>query len=197
MTKGHAIVLQFVLSLVVFGCFSCGEPKYLIGNKIYSGREFVAQRRQEHDLVLSLIVPTDTPVGGSLVVIIPTDELIARTFGSAKLRGAAEARTGRLNVPYEIVKDQFETMIEAVRKRGIFENVEWRTSTDPEQEPFETDFALIYPARKEAEWLLRNRTQAGYNTTPIAFAPSSLSQFQRTMVWLNNVEQASRRARQP
>ena len=149
---------------------------------LQNGNAGMALQKQDNDEMLSQISTTDTPVGGSLCVLIPTDEFLA-------------GPKGHLNT-LQLNKNQFMAVIEAVRRRGLFETMELRQSINPEQEAFETDFALVRPAKKKTEWLLRVQTQAGHDVVPIASAPTSLSRFQQIMIWLSNIEEAATKTKQ-
>ncbi len=188
------IILHGCLLLLV--CLSCGETKYGFGDKLYSGTELLAMDKQENDAMLLQIAPTDAPVGGSLVVVIPTDEFLVQTYGASNPGSRRDIMRKWSDMQLQLLRNQLIAMIEALRKRALFEMVEWRQSVDPEQETFETDFALIWPAKKDTEWLFRTRTQTTHEAAPIARGPSSLSRRQWITIWLNNIEEAAREAKE-
>lgn len=195
MKKDQAFVFVLPVVCILFlSCLSCREEKYLVGNKLYSGTELLAMQKQKNDAMLSQIAPTDTPVGGSVVVIIPTDEFFAQTYGFANGGSRPDATP---DLWLQLSVNPFMTMVEAVRRRGLFETVECRRSTDPERETFEIDFALIRPAKKETDWLLKTRTQMSQDAALVRLGPSGSSPLQWMMVWLNNVEEAAREATRP
>lgn len=190
-------VFGFILlygCLLLLGCLSCGEQKYLVDNKLYFESEVVAMRTQKNDEMLSQIVPTDKPLGGSLLVVIPTDEHLLEACGCADLASRRNMPRHWLDFQVQLHRNDYIAMVEAVRKRALFETVAWRQSADPEQEAFEADFALIRPASKGTDWLLRTRTTQ--NTTSVAVGPSSLSWSQEIMIWLNNIEEAAKKTKE-
>ena len=197
MKKDRGFVFNILFGwLLLLGCLSCGETKYRYGNKLYSRTELLARDKQESDAMLSQITPTGAPIGGSLVVFIPTDEFLIQTFSTADKGNRPDIMHDWADLQLQLLKNQLISMIEALRKRALFEKLDWRQSVDPEQEAFEVDFGLIWPAKKDTEWLLRTRTQAIHEATPVARGPSSLSRLQWVTIWLNNIEEAAREAKE-
>lgn len=196
MKKDRVFVFNIIYGcLLLLVCLSCRETKYGYGDKLYSRNEFLAMVKQENDAMLSQIFPTDAPVGGSLVVVIPTEEFLAKAYGPEDPESRRRTPRDQLDLQMQLLRNDQMTSVEAVRKRALFETVDWRQSVDPEQETFETDFALIRPARKDADWLLRTRRQTTQDGSPIAMGPSSASPIQRITIWLNNIEEAARKAK--
>ena len=169
-----------------------------------SAAEGIAKRKADSDAIVAQISPAEAKVSGSLVVIIPTDESLVRTF--------IVPHPGQKvsDFQLEVHKIKVLAMVEAVRKRHAFDSVQCRQSVDPEQESFDEDFALIYPAKMNLkgrdlspewdriysftapDWLLKVRKQSGAKPVPIEYAPSSLSRLQQMTIWLENVEAAAR-----
>lgn len=172
-----------------------------------SAAEGLAKRRADSDALVAQISPAEAKISGSLVVIIPTDESLVRTF--------MVPRPGQKvnDFTLQVHKNKVLTMVEAVRKRHAFDSVLCRQSVDPEQESFDEDFALIYPAKMNLkrrdhspewdrifaftapDWLLKIHKQSEHKPVPIEYAPSSLSRFQQMTIWLDNIETAVRRIR--
>jgi len=169
-----------------------------------SSAEGLDKRKADSDTLVAQISPAEVKVSGSLVVIIPTDESLVRTF--------MVPRPGQKvsDFQLEMHKIKVLAMVEAVRKRHAFDSVQCRQSVDPEQESFDEDFALIYPAKMNLkhrdlspewdriysftapDWLLKVRKQSGHKPMPIEYAPSSLSRLQQMTIWLDNIETAAR-----
>lgn len=187
--KMNHVIVPMTICLLLLGCLSCGEVKYRAGDKLYSRTELLAMQKQKNEAMLSQIAPIEKPVGGSLVVIIPTEELLRQAYGFA---GPGSRNDTTRDSGLQFTMNAFSVMVEAVRRRGLFDTVDCRESADPEQETFETDFALIRPAKKETDWLLR--TQTSQDATPITYGPPGASPFQWITIWLNNIEDAAGRA---
>jgi hypothetical protein len=194
MKKNHVFVFNIVFGcILVFVCLSCGETKYRLGDKLYSRTELLAMDKKEYDEMLSQISPTNAPVGGSLVVIIPTDEFLVQTIGASNQGVQRDIMRKWSDLQLQLFRNHIIAMVEALRRRALFDTVEWRQSIDPEQEAFEADFALVWPAKKDTEWLLKNRTQTIQEATSIARGPSSLSRLQWMTIWLDNIEVAAKK----
>lgn len=169
-----------------------------------SAAEGLAKRKADSDALIAQISPAEMKVSGSLVVIIPTDESLVRTFMVP--HPGQEVHDFTLQVH----KIKVLAMVEAVRTRHAFDSVQCRQSVDPGRESFDEDFALIYPAEMNLnrrdlspewdriyaftapDWLLKVGKQSGHKPVPIEYAPSSLSRLQQMAIWLDNIEAAAR-----
>jgi hypothetical protein len=175
-----------------------------VGNGTFAA-EGLAKRKADSDAIVAQISPAEVKVSGSLVVIIPTDESLVRTF--------MVPRPGQKvnDFTLQVHKNKVLTMVEAVRARHAFDSVQCRPSADPERESFDEDFALIYPAQMNLnrrdlspewdrifsftapDWLLKVRQPSGREPVPIEYGPSSLSLPQQMAIWLDNIETAAKR----
>lgn len=153
--------------------------------------------------MLSQVAPIKAPIGGSVVVILPTDESIlqAQVVSLRQAYGKAGADFSRptpegADFMVQSARIELLSMVEAVRKRGLFDKVKWRQSADPGQEHFDQDFALVRPGQKNADWLLSSQRQFGQSGVPIQMGASSLSSFQQKTIWLTRIEEAVRKLNQ-
>jgi len=185
-----------LLLLIGVSCAPLGK-----GN---SAAEALAKRKADSDALVAQISPAQAKISGSLVVIIPTDESLVRTF--MVLRPDQEVKDSQLQAH----KIKVLAMVEAVRRRHAFDSVQCRQSVDPERESFDEDFALIYPAKMNLnyrdrssewdriysftapDWLLKVRKQSAQEPVRIEFASSSFSRLQQMTIWLDNIETAAR-----
>ena len=87
-------------------------------------------------------------------------------------------------------------MVEAVRKRNLFDSVELQQAENPEEVPFNEDFALVLPATRDAEWGIRVQGQDARVPTTIRLGPESQSHLQRLTTWLERIEKVARKSRQ-
>lgn len=172
---------------------SCASSAYRYHDKVYSSpREALAAMEQDLDSVLAQITPSQTPVGGSVVVLTPSDELLLKQWVTPGTR----FKPTRAQTDFMLQSSRKNTLflVEALRRTSLFDKAEWRQSADPDQERFDEDFAVVRAA-KSPKWALKTKTRMGHSTAPLETGPASLSLFQQTAIWLRRIEEAARGAR--
>lgn len=160
-------ILLIAFCLSSLSCVSCAPQ----GNR-EPDIQALAKQKADNDALVAQIPPAEVPVGGSIVVIIPTDESLIKT--TLKLPPGYKHKDFVL----QWYKNKLLTMVDAVRRRHSFDTIQCCQSVGPEQEHFEEDFALICPIKFNPEWLLKARAQAGYDPVPVEFGAPPLSRFQ-------------------
>jgi hypothetical protein len=118
-TKMRKLHLLCVVFIILLGC----SARYKVGDETF-GSSSEALQRQNEKLSHSLdgITPTDNPVHGSALVLIPSDVEIHKNyilFGSK----ASKIQKEQLDWLITSVKNGFQAQANAIRKRGIFDSV--------------------------------------------------------------------------
>jgi hypothetical protein len=83
------------------------------------------------------------------------------------------------------------SMVDAIRKRSLFDAVTFRQCVDPAKEAFSEDFALFLSATPKSEWWLKLKNLPGKAPIAIETPVSSLSPLQRITFWLDSIEKAA------
>lgn len=179
---------------LLFTSASCA-PKYGYDDRWYSSADdALAAQKQASDASLAQIAPTESPVGGSVVLITPSDELLLERWVAPHSK--AKPTDDQVDYLVRSNRNQMLFLVEAMRRNHAFDQVQWRRSADPEREHFKEDFAVILTADK-LEWSLRARTQTAQNAVSVETGPASLSALQQTTIWLRSIEQNARKLKEP
>jgi hypothetical protein len=147
---------------------------------------------QQHmfDAGLQQVGQADEPVGGSLVVVIPTDERLWERWAARGWKPEQREQLVRDS------KNELLSMVEAIKKRALFDSVRLQQSDNPEQVSFEEDFALIEPVNQIRQWLLRTREQTAQRVIKLQTVDVSMpyaeAYAQWFIIWLDSVEQAAK-----
>jgi hypothetical protein len=141
-----------------------------------------------YDAGLLQIGPVQEPVGGSVVVIIPTNESLLERWFKSGWKPPAEQH----DYLVESSKNELLAMVKALRKRSLFDNVRLLQSDNPDQVSFDEDFALINPANRIREWLIRIREPMTERTIKVQVLDSNMSYSQWFSRWLDSIEEAAK-----
>jgi opacity protein-like surface antigen len=122
---------------------------YGVGNKRFaSPEEAIDYQRTAGVAVVVEIRPTDTPVHGRLLVVLPTRETIQRRH----VRGRAATSADLEFVTTTVANDQ-RSIVQAISKRGIFDDVRQAEDAAPERAVIADCDYLLFP--EPDGWFLR------------------------------------------
>lgn len=184
----------FVVILLYFLILtSCSKTIYKYNNIEYESQEAaLAAAEKDFVLLLNKIEPTETPVGGSIRAIIPSDSYIEKNFITSK--GPELSGKDRIDSTKYIIaglKNHFLRDIRGIERRGIFSTVFTSQSDDPEIEPFNEDFAIVLSRKdRNPQWFLRKKNQSE-ELIPIPGISTSLPPLLQATLWLDGVEKVA------
>lgn len=183
-----SILVLCTTCLLSLSSVSCEQapPKY--GDSSLAQNDAFATQKQMYDAGLLQIGPVQEPVGGSVVVIIPTDERLLERW----LKSGRKPPADQHDYLVEYSKNELLTMVKALRKRSLFDNVRLRQSDNPDQVSFDEDFALINPANRIREWLVMMREPMAQRTIKVQALDLKMSYSQWFSRWLDSVEEAAK-----
>jgi hypothetical protein len=117
MRKLHLLCVVLFISL-----FGCGA-RYMTGGETFSSSSEALQKQTENLAhILDKITPTDNPVHGSALVLIPSDVEIHKNY--IKFEGnASRIQKEQLDWLITSVTNDCQSAANAIRKRGIFDSV--------------------------------------------------------------------------
>ncbi|MFH1769644.1 MAG: hypothetical protein ABH833_03185 [Parcubacteria group bacterium] len=121
MIKKNFSIILLLVSISVVGC---ATATYHAGNEIfYSSAEALQRLNEISSSILAGIQPTDHPVHGRALFLLPSDNEIQKNY----IRWSNNAsRLEKEQVDYTItfIRNDKITVADAARKRGIFDSVE-------------------------------------------------------------------------
>ena len=181
------IISAFVtlLAVTLVGCMK----KYMIGKEVFTSRDQADLRHNEMiNHTLLGIHPTRNPVGGTVLVSLPTPETIERT-GITVISGS---RTAIPNWQKDFLRDflmrEYEAMVNALKQRGIFNDVMLIRSDDPpgvSMEGYEFLIYLFNPSAGVAGWYMRGRDWSG----PQVIRMEGNDRLAKVLSWLESIEE--------
>lgn len=177
-------IIVLTLSL---GVLSCSREQSKRNDDIATGQQRInAKLIQEYRAAMLQVGPVEEPVGGSAVVIIPTDDYFLEQCN----RVLAKPTPQQADLMVQQSRDKFLARVEALRRRSLFDEVELVRNDD--QDPyFDEDFALI-PSITKPEWVVIRREPRERRTIPVPARDLSKPFSERLRVWLDEVEEAAR-----
>jgi hypothetical protein len=187
-----------LLILLVLGLSSCASSKvaFRYDSISYDSPEAaLAAQKRDIESILSSISPTQTPVGGSAIVIIPSTAYAKKQFVVWKgPEPAAETKDKSLNFVALALVIGWRMMGDAIDKRRIFDTVIINESDDPENAASSEDIAIVLLKHKEGKgrWFVR-RKNGRRDMIPIEEMSTALPPMQRTVLWLDKVENVAKR----
>lgn len=185
--------LVVILIIAVFYLFSCGKNYYRFENVNYESSEAAIEAQKRIiDLFLSKITATNTPVGGTLIAILPSDTYIEQNFIIYKGELNEERKKKASQFLTLAIKNEYIKYIQAVEKRRIFDKVIYTFSDDPEDVRFNEDFALIVLKKDgQSKWFLKKNNDQS-SLKPIEEISPALPPVHSLNLWLNSVEETAR-----
>ena len=188
----RALTVLGALSLILL-LAGCTGPRYRFGEVWYDSREAALQAaQQKFTQDASAIAPTQAPIGGRAVYVIPSRELI-------QSRGIRVRSFGRIPTPEQIdyvvaVSElSMQSYAEALQRRRLFDHIKVLNSGTPESVRMPEYDATIYLLLKgpdHVQWFLR--TASSQIPIPIYFDTSLPEGASRLMSWLESIERLSR-----
>jgi len=180
------VILGFIFILII----GCSTVKYRFGDALYDTPEAAlqAQRERNHRDV-SLINPTENPIGGRALCVLPSRDLIEkkgiRTWGAPK-----QELINYLVSSAELVLDSHA---EALQRRKIFYEVRIVKSGEPESftmTGYELTIYYVIKAPDQTQWFLK--VSPNKNPLPIYFDTSLPLGVPRVTSWLKYIEKSSK-----
>jgi hypothetical protein len=172
---------------------ACSTHMYKYKDAVFDSPErAIAVQQADHGVILNKITPTENHIGGSALIILPSENLIEKN-GLIKLTSGNVHAEG---IRYLVVstKNEHDLMAESIKKRRIFDTVAVINSDDPEKQTFSEDIGiyLTYPRQGKAEWFLKRKKDQPIQPVPI-YVNNSLGISEiRIIAWLDNIEKVSK-----
>ncbi len=178
-----------VVLFIVF--ISSGCATYTFNNVNYDTPEkALSAQAQLQKEISDQITPTDTPINGSVVVILPSDSLILKEYVQVKGKGtpSKDKSNPLLNYVITSFKSSMGFLADYLIKRKLFTDVKVIDSENLENADFSEDFAIY--ATKEGPVLKKKGLR---DSIPIHFNPNpKLTPKERIMDWFIKVENAAK-----
>jgi hypothetical protein len=114
-------ILVSLVCSVLFIAILAGCTRYTVHGETFGSSSEALQKQSEiHAHILNKITPTDKPVHGTALVLIPSDVEIHKNY----IRSGSNPSI-REQIDYLIMgsKNNFQCMADAIRKRGIFDSI--------------------------------------------------------------------------
>jgi hypothetical protein len=187
--------------LVLLACssfFSCTiyRNTYNYGNLAYDQPESaLAAQQTEIDIIVSQIPPTDHPVGGSAIIIVPSVSIAMKTLvGWRGSEPRQEQKDKFMRFTATSLVNGFRGRGEEIQKRRIFDRVTITESDSPENATFSEDTAILLIVKNgNPVWLVKNGEKESPVQTEIEEVSMAVPPVQRNILWLDRVEKALRR----
>jgi hypothetical protein len=187
MTPGIRTSLRMVALMALLG----GCTHYKLGNRSFRDKaEAFSAQQQELAATLASVTATETPVGGTVRILIPTRERIAES-------GIVKHGTPAPDVVDYVVTCQsrdLETMAAAVERRRIFRTVSVeRSPTIGDPAPDGADFILWFhqPVPAAYQWYLMDTASRAKGEIPLDLSKAAGPE--RVNAWLAALERVARR----
>lgn len=114
--------LTIVLISIVM--FTTGCAHYKVGDKTYHSRsEALKETTKILSYALDGITPTDTPVHGTILVLLPSDDEIHKRYYMNYTGNPSRISEEQIKYAITVIRSHFQFVADAIRKRGIFDSV--------------------------------------------------------------------------
>jgi hypothetical protein len=191
---------KFVLiSGVVLLTLACGcatVDTFYVGDQAFDDRAAAeAKHRELVDRAEPAIPPTDAPVGGSALVVLPDRDLIERD--GLRMTSGTRRKVSEDAIQYLVgyADLEFEYSYEVIKRRGLFDEVVLkRTASPAPPDPGAHDYVIYmqYPAPDsddfESKWYVRGRDWPSAKLVPMK--DDAVGRVPHTVGWLENLEDA-------
>lgn len=187
-------LLLVIVSAILMSCG--GKLTYKYNNVGYETLEpALAAQKADIEAIVSKITPTNHPVGGSVVVILPSVPYVVKNF--VVWNGpepSQEMKEKSDNFVATTLINSWRSIGTSIEKRRIFDRVVITDSGDPENASFTADIALLlFKKDGKAQWFLKMKKGNSSDIREIEEISTALPPVQRLILWLDNVEKLSRR----
>lgn len=182
-------------SLLFMSCAS--KRSYTYNYVAYEEPEpALAAQKADIDAILSKITPTNHPIGGSAVVILPSVSYLERNFPVVwkGVEPSQEFKEKASNFFATSTINNMRSRGQALEKRRIFDRVVIVNSDNPENASFDEEIALLlFKKDGEAQWFLSKKGRPLSTMIAIPTISTALPPVQREILWLENVEKLSQK----
>ena len=187
MKLGMLILVLLTACLLALSVVSCDQAQSKrVDSLVTTQRDMNTRLIEEYKGAVLQVGPVEEPIGGSAVVIIPTDDFVLQLF--EKTMRKVPARQVDLMVQHR--KDYFFVIVEALRRRSLFDEVEL-VQSDDQYPSFDEDFAVI-PSRTNLEWIVKQREPMQQRSIQVQARDSSMSFRQWLTILLDSIEQGAK-----
>ena len=184
MKKYYALFFGLILVAHLEGCESV---KYRYGNEMFSpAEEALAKQKADNESVLEAIQPTSMPVHGRALVALPSKEELRKHYIHT-IGGMGVPSKEQLDYPCASLEAEYDALIKAAIKRGVFDEVTTVQVDDPAGTSVGDNTFLVYP--DVDGWFIKGRKSA---PTKIVMDASSLPSIPRTKSFLDSLEEKAR-----
>lgn len=122
--------MRILMSLVFFLLFlvllaGCGAHYTYGGVSFSSSSEALTRQNEIHSNALNKITPTNNPVHGTALILLPSDVEIHKNYITVSGDGYNWSILGKEQIDYVITStnNYFQYMADAIKKRGLFDSV--------------------------------------------------------------------------
>lgn len=152
---------MLVLCAVAFGGCVTIPVQFKVGDQVFNTKdEALAQQKTLHAAYLADIMPLNKPVAGNALLVCASKELlynkdIKYTSGNRSL--VSQVQKDWL-VEHSMIDNEF--LVSAMKKRGVFNNVDFQRSATPEETDIGQYDCLIYNryiAEGVSQWYVRTK----------------------------------------
>lgn len=193
--RSKSVLIPWVILLaLICGC----APAYYVGDQSFKDPGAAeARHRDILDQTLLGISRTESPIGGSALLVLPTRDLIERD-GIIMLAGSrSQASEDQIQYIVGYLDREFEFTHEALKRRGIFDDVVLKRSDTPASHDMGSQDYGIYmkfPAPDsdpgESEWYVKERNWASPRIVPAA--DGAVGRVEAAQGWFDNLEKQLR-----
>src|SRR5262249_44657272 len=168
-----------------------GHRRYSVGARsLGTTADALSAHKRALTATLASVTPTESPVGGTARIVLPTNERLAES-GVLK-RGSPSAEA----IDYVVVTSarDLETMAAAVQKRNVFDEVHVERSAAIGDPPLGgEDFILWFyqPAPAAGQWFLLEGSTKNRREVPLDLSKPVGPE--RVNAWLGALERAARK----
>ena len=192
-----------VAGLVLSAATGCGSTKYLFMGATYTDpQKWLAAQRTYYDGLIEKIPALPRPLAKRALVILPGHGLIMgiteeqaysymlKRYG---LTRDMLKKMNRRNLQVRVKEESFQSSdmfwdsaANAVKKRGLFEEVQVERSDKPESLPAGDYDAIIYISSNLEQWLMKIKSKT--EPVPVYLDKSKTDLFELRLSWLGYIE---------
>lgn len=175
----------------------CAVNAVSYNGKVYNSQQEAREaQKKEFDACVDGIAPTPSPVGGKVLVALPSKALCERK-GIQVSGNALMLPPAAFDYLVSVRKAGYDFMLDSLRRRKIFGEVSVAESDYPERVPTDDGECLLYPAiwgPYAEQWFLRRPGEK--RPVPLYMDRTLGNCLERTLSWLDCLEGAAA-GRQP
>lgn len=177
----------FIMSLfIVSSCATVYRTGY--DNVAYDTPEkALSARLIKQKEILEQITPTDTPINGSVVFILPSETLILQKYIATHVKGEpSQDQIKQRSYLVSIIKNELSFFANGLTKRKLFSDVKIIESEKLEDADFSEDYA-VYAIH--GQWFLKKKEGT---PIPIQVNHKLPTPKEQLMDWFGNIEKAAK-----